>query len=516
MRNSELRFRRLVESNLIGVFVGDSSGLITEANDRALSMLDYSRADLEAGAVRWDRFTPADQMPVAIRMVQEMDVTGVTTPTETEHLRKDGTRIPVLMGLATLNSAGQAIGIVLDLTARRRIEQEMRRAKEAAEVANRAKSEFLANMSHEIRTPMNGIIGALDLVLETGLSPEQREYLGLAKLSADSLLDLLNEILDVAKIEARRLDLHPVEFHLRACLEGAARLFLARAREKGLALACQILDDVPDLLIGDEMRLRQVLANLLGNAVKFTSHGSVTLLVNIAMPLGDGHVMLEFTVRDTGIGIPANQQRAIFEPFIQADASTTRRFGGTGLGLTISARLVELMGGSIGVKSVPGQGSAFHFTAEFAVASERGRQEGRAAPATPLPPTPSRSLRVLLAEDHPVNQAIVLRLLTRQGHQVTTAQNGREVLQKLDGGSFDVVLMDVQMPEMDGLEATGAIREREKTAGGRLPIIAMTASAMPGDRAKCLAAGMDDYLSKPVGFAALLERLSLLPDPPQP
>jgi len=518
LRRSELRFRRLVESNLIGVFVGNASGQITEANDQSLKMLGYDRADLDAGKLRWDQLTPPDQVHVSLRMAQELAAGGVTAPVETEYLRKDGSRHPVLIGLASLgNTQREAIGIVLDLTNRKRIEEEMRRAKETAELANSAKSEFLANMSHEIRTPMNGIIGALDLVLDTTLATEQREYIGLAKASAESLLGILNDLLDLAKIEARKLDLNPADFHLRQCLEAATRMFSARAREKRLDLSCEIPSGVPDTLIGDDLRLKQVIANLLGNAVKFTSRGGVALVVTLATPLPDQRTRLQFTVRDTGLGIPPEKQKLIFEPFSQADSSTTRRFGGTGLGLTICSRLVELMGGRIWVESAPNQGSEFHFTAEFGVGQEKQPEPQVAVPSTPheVPVTAQRCLRILLAEDDQVNQVVTVRLLQKQGHQVEVAPSGPDVLRALQNGSFDVVLMDVHMPGMDGLEVTAAIRESEKTSGRRLPIIAMTASAMQGDREKCLAAGMDDYISKPIRAPMLFERLGRIPRKPQ-
>jgi PAS domain S-box-containing protein len=514
LRRTELRFRRLVESNLIGVYVGNTSGLITESNDQVLRMLGYDRADLDAGRIRFDRITPPDRQNTLRSIAADLQAGRVTPPLEMEYLRKDGTRLPALIGLAPLGTAaGEAIGIVLDLTKRRRIEEEMRLAKEAAELANRTKSEFLANMSHEIRTPMNGILGTLDLALDTPLDLEQREYVRLAKTSADSLLALLNEILDLSKIEAGKLDLNPAEFDLPEVVEVATRTFSARVREKNLALTCEIAADVPGVLIGDDLRLRQVLANLLGNAVKFTGQGRVSLSVSVSRELPEGRIRLQFTVRDTGPGIPQEMQELIFEPFRQADASTTRRFGGTGLGLTICSRLVKLMGGRIWLESTPPHGSTFHFTAEFGVGrAVRPRREADGPVIAGQP----RSLRILLAEDNYVNQLVAVRMLQKAGHEVTVAGSGPEVLRKLKDHSFDVVLMDVQMAGMDGLEATAAIREREKASGGHLPIIAMTASAMQGDQERCLAAGMDGYVSKPISPQVLLARLreATLPRPP--
>ncbi len=522
LRRTELRFRRLSESNLVGVYVGNASGQITESNDQALHMLGYDRADLDAGILRWDKITPPDKQDVVCGISEDLNAGRVTPPLEMEYLRKDGSRLPALIGLAPLGTAaGEAIGIVLDLTKRRHIEEEMRLAKEAAELANRTKSDFLANMSHEIRTPMNGILGTLDLALDTPLNPEQREYVGLAKSSADSLLALLNEILDLSKIEAGKLNLNPTEFDLREVAEAAVRMFSARVREKKLALRCDIASDVPDALLGDDLRLRQVLANLLGNAVKFTAQGQVSLSVSISRRLPENRICVQFSVRDTGPGIPQDLQELIFEPFRQADASTTRRFGGTGLGLTICSRLVTLMGGRIWLESTPPNGSAFHFTAGFGISSKPRLKQQAAAPAPdPAVPSQARSLRILLAEDNQVNQLVAVRMLQKAGHEVTVAATGPEVLARLKDHAFDVVLMDVQMPGMDGLEATAAIREREKTTGQHLPIIAMTASAMQGDPERCLAAGMDAYLSKPISppllFARLREATSSGPpsDPP--
>jgi signal transduction histidine kinase/DNA-binding response OmpR family regulator len=529
----------------------------------------------------------------------------------------------------------------MEVSERRQAEVESRRAKQVAEAASRAKSEFLANMSHEIRTPLNGVMGMTDLALETELTPEQREYLSTVKMSADSLLTVINDILDFSKIEAGRIDLEVLDFNLRDCLEGTLKTLALRADEKGLELLCEVAPEVPDMVRGDSNRLRQVIINLIGNAIKFTNEGEVVLKVQLDATEGEDRI-LEFIVSDTGIGIPVEKQALIFEPFSQADTSTTRKYGGTGLGLTISSRLVEMMGGRIRVESLVGRGTQFHFTIRLGVVDARaidigeiaspellrnvkvlvvddnrtnlrilegmlkrwemkptsveGGEEALAQLSTArtagepfgliltdmhmpkmdgfslvenirrrpelstitimmltsaghrgdaarcqelgvaaylLKPIrqselreaiarvlgakeqkgaiplitryslqdardPATFLRVLLAEDNAVNQRLAVRLLEKRGHRVVVAGNGREALEALEKESFDLVLMDVQMPEMDGLAATVAIREKENGTDTHLPVVALTAHAMKGDRERCLTAGMDGYLSKPI------------------
>lgn len=531
---SEIRFRTLWEASCEPMFLTDGDGTILNVNAAFVAMLGTDAKSIEGVHVA-DLFVPEQREEVRQCHRLSYESGNGERMFERELHFVDGRSGFFEHSLVRVDIPGQSpqmLCILRDVTERKRSAGELARAKEAAEAANRelieanrnleetgrlaremadraealsaAKSDFLANMTHEVRTPLNGILGMTGLALETNLANDQREYLELVKSSAEALLSLVNDVLDFSKYEAGKLGLDCVEFPLRAVVREVLRPLALRASIGGLAFESVIEEQVPDRVIGDPLRIGQVLRNLAGNAVKFTSQGKVSVQVR-SKPVDGSQAMLCFSVADTGIGVPPEKHRLIFEPFTQADGSTTRKYGGTGLGLSISAGLVELMGGSIWVESEVGKGSTFYFT----VPVDRPPAFPSAKPAPAAERAP-RKLHILVAEDNSVNQRLATRLLEREGHAVTIAGSGAEALEALgrrerEPASFDLILMDVQMPDMDGLEATARIRERERETGRRIPIVAMTAQAAEADRLRCLDSGMDAYISKPVNVPDLMQ-----------
>jgi two-component system sensor histidine kinase/response regulator len=659
LHESEGRIRLLLDSTAEAIFGIDRDGKCTFCNPATLRLLGYEKGDALLGKFAHDvmHHTRADGTPYPIEECQivESRRTGAGIHSYNEVFwRADGTSFPVEYWAYPIRKEGEVVGAVvtfLDITERKYAETALREAKEAAEAASRAKSEFLANMSHEIRTPMNGIIGMTELALDTSLTADQRDYLNLVKSSADSLLHVINDILDFSKIEVGRLELEKTEFAIRDLLEDTLKTLALRADKKSLEMLARVSPKVPAALIGDPTRMRQLIVNLVGNAIKFTEEGNIIVDSEVEAITGD-EARLHISVSDTGVGIPIEKQQIIFESFAQADGSTTRRYGGTGLGLTISRQLVELMGGRMWVESEIGRGSTFHFTCNLqlgtAAASHQEQTAGRTLPGLNvlivdnnamnreilsemltnwrMNPTPAdsganalemlgtqhhagrpfpivlldasmpgidgfqvmqrihsnpalagavvmmlsanrhmvdtarchelgvrrcltkpigqselldaillalepgaveehliesavpparekpkgRLLNILLSEDNPVNQKLAIRLLEKAGHRVTLASTGRRAVAAWENAGtpgFDILLMDIQMPEMDGMEATAAIREREKKSGNHIPIVAMTAHAMRGDKERCLASGMDGYISKPIHPAGLFAEI---------
>jgi two-component system, sensor histidine kinase and response regulator len=637
----------LIDNSPMAILVLDREMHMQLCNPAFESLFQYSRREIVGHS--GIEFLGSDDMWTALSSMYRTTVQKKPVHLIMKHHRKDRSIVDVELNGVPLVVNGEVVGslaIYQDISLRKRAEEALLRAKEAAEAASEAKSEFLANMSHEIRTPMNGIMGMTELALDTDLDPEQREYLNTVKLSAESLLSVINDVLDFSKIEARQLSIESLDFGLRDTIEEAMKTLSLRAHEKHLELASDLDSDVPDDLVGDPGRLRQIILNLVGNAVKFTDAGEVVLSATVESRSGQ-NIRLHFEVADTGIGVPKEKQAEIFEAFKQADGSLTRKYGGTGLGLTISSRLVEMMGGKIWVKSEVGKGSRFHFTIQLQVQSaparklvegnpellrrmpvlvvddnetnrrildkllrawemvpslsdgsrsaikvlEESSREGKhfplilldaqmpdvdgfalarrikenpqwsSAPIMMLTSDGQRDdaarcrelglstylvkpirraellhslltllgsqsrkqsneeqprrvgsenlhhLSILLAEDNAVNQLFAVRLLEKQGHAVTACASGREVLHALKNQPFDLILMDMQMPDMDGYEAAAKIREAEKSSGAHLPIIAMTAHALKGDRDLCLSCGMDDYISKPIQARELFQLL---------
>jgi PAS domain S-box-containing protein len=505
---SEETFRALIEAAPVGITLSNQHGRRVEINDAFCALSGYARDELigrEVGAIydaeQGEAIMAGFRTPSSLDVVQREDYSLLT---------KGGERRTVLATGTTVHTTdGQPLRLVffIDITERKQTEERIRAANAALEQANQAKSAFLATMSHEIRTPLNGVIGLTSLLLGTPLSPTQQEYVGGIQASGESLLSLIDDVLDFAKIEAGQMTLEVRPLDPRQLVQEVVSLVKTQAQAKGLQLEGQVDPAVPSVLRGDTARLRQVLLNLVGNAVKFTAQGTVALALTLVEESAEG-VLLRVAVCDTGIGIAPEVQARLFAPFTQADASTTRRYGGTGLGLAICKRLVELMGGTIGAQSTPGAGSTFWFTLRLA-----RRVDGVVRPARPMIEPAGvgprgRRGRILVAEDNAINRLVAEGLLESLGYAVQTVETGRQAVEAVRAATYDLVLMDLHMPDLDGFAATAAIRQQERAAGQarRLPIVALTADALAGDAEKSVAAGMDGHLSKPL----TVERLAVV------
>ncbi len=504
------KLRFLFEESPVGFALCDMEGVLVEVNQSFLDIVNYTEE--EAKKLTYWELTPEEYAPQEEEQLKNLRETGSYGPYEKEYISKDGARVSVLLsGILLSEGDGKDYiwSVVEDITKRKEHEETMRRARNEALAASRAKGDFLANMSHEIRTPMNGVLGMTDLLLETKLSEEQRDLAHTVHQSAESLLTIINDILDFSKIEAGKIELSPIDFSLPQYFHEIEKLHQIRMENKQLSFLVEADSDVPKNLIGDTGRLQQILVNLIGNAMKFTpAGGEVVLRAQVEKQEAD-RVQLLFHVSDTGLGIPYEKQAKIFEAFSQADSSVTREYGGTGLGLSISSQLVHLMGGDIGLQSEPGKGSTFYFTAWFGLSKQLKEQEPKGeAQSQDVVVHEHENIHVLVAEDNAVNQKLVKRILEKVGYEVTLAENGKEAVDIFSKNSFDIILMDMQMPLMSGEEATQCIREMEN--GDKVPIVALTAHAMSGDREKYLAAGLDGYVSKPINKKELFSLISSL------
>ncbi|MBF0382476.1 MAG: response regulator [Magnetococcales bacterium] len=510
IKSSEAKFKGVYESSMIGIAFWQRSGTITNANDAFLKIVGYQREDLNNGLLRWDKMTPPEYAHLDRTGMQELRERGFCAPFEKEYIKKDGLRVPILIGAALLNSAEEMDGVLyaLDISNIKLAQQALIQAKDEAENANRAKSEFLAVMSHEIRTPLNAILGMAEVIQETELDTEQLSYFEVINRAGKNLLTLIEDILDLSQIESGRMTLERKTISISDLASGAIDIHNQKASNKGLQLSYQVDQYVPDKFQGDAKRIRQILLNLLGNAVKFTDQGEVQLRVCV-----DDKRSLVFSVLDTGIGIEADKSQLIFEPFSQADGSTTRRHGGVGLGLAICKRLVDTMNGRIWLESKLGFGSKFHFsiplTADdwnpaFSPATLQDSSNNR-QPDNHL--QNEKVVHILLAEDKEENAMVIEAYLSTTPYKLDVVTNGAYAWEQFQSAKhYNLVLMDIQMPIMDGYEATKKIRDWENSQGRTpTPIIALTAHAMIGDGEKSLAAGCDDHITKPISKTKLLE-----------
>jgi PAS domain S-box-containing protein len=497
VRKSEAKFRSYIEFAPIGVAVVDHTGRYVEVNRTWAAMLGYSEAELVGMSIA--DLIPPEHLESGLNNFEKLKEEGSAVH-ESLRVRKDGSLAWVSRHAVKIDS-DRFIGFFQDITERKRTEQALISAKEAADAANAAKSRFLANMSHELRTPLNGIIGMNGLLMDTDLTSEQLEYAGIALKSSKELLNQIDELLDFARIEAGKLLFEKSDFNLRTVMKDTMQILSLQAEEKSLQLAWQVEPDVPLHLRGDPGRLAQIIRNIVGNGIKFTRQGGVTVHVNRVAEETQS-VTLRFAVTDTGIGIPPEYLGRIFTPFVQVDGSSTRKYSGTGLGLAISSQLAELMGGSIDVASSEGSGSTFYIALPFEKQGQNPaavkENETEAIFINHDANTPQRA-RILLAEDHTTNRRVIRMMLNKLGYGADAVANGLDAVKALEKNPYDLVLMDCQMPEMNGYDATAVIRDPESgVLNHATPVIALTANAMAGEREKCIEAGMDDYLSKPV------------------
>ena len=500
-------YQAIVKTTSDGFAIFDIQGRIVEVNTAYCTMLGYTRQELlEKHIFKIDSI---ENPEIVAKRMEKVIETG-SDSFQAKHHRKDGIFVDVDVTITYLNLlGGRFYGFVRDITAQKQLELELGKAKDAAEFANKAKSEFLANMSHEIRTPMNGVLGMAQLLEMTALTEDQQSYVATLKTSGKNLVSLINDILDLSKVEAGKVTLELNEFSLNQSIKDLVLMQQSVIHEKGLKLDVDIAEDIPYTLVGDHLRIKQILINLVGNAVKFTKQGKIAISASI-LERHDDSVVLQLSVRDSGIGISPEALDKIFRPFVQADGSTTRKYGGTGLGLSICLSLTELMGGRIAVESTPDIGSCFTVTLPLGSIDNVGQAVEEHFSRVLCCDVPR--LRILYVEDDPVNILFGRSLLKKLGHDIAVAENGRECLETLNQHEFDLLLMDIQMPVMGGEDALYEIRKKEQETGLRLPVIALTAFSMRGDQERYLKAGFDGYLSKPLTVHELVSEMKRVMD----